>query len=239
MTSGLSWTLAITLRNKPCRLDVPSQFTRDFYRVGIPVRPAKSRLFPQLPTNQRQRVGEGRMGLVVPRRSPRGAGERCLLPVGEEGDQREQPQQRRGSPSDRHFRPMPLRLKPEALTSLLKSSFHLPAPHEPGDDPFRLSAKVGAQQGLSVELSFGIADQYPAHRHSRQPRALPDGGIWDRLHRAFSTTVAVRDHDLLPAGRRVFGNNREVRHTLTLQARSAYLTWKAWRSWLVEGGVQP
>jgi hypothetical protein len=59
------------------------------------------------------------------------------------------------------------------------------------------------------------------------------------LHRALPTTVAVRDHDLLPAGRRIFGNGREVRHTLALEPRPAHLAGKARLSRLVEGSVQP
>src|SRR3954464_15643991 len=79
---------------------------------------------------------------------------------------------------------MPLSLEPQALTHLLKSGLHLPAPHEPGDDPRRVCVEIGAQQGLSFELLLGIADQDPTQRNRRQPRAVPDRRGRSHLDRA-------------------------------------------------------
>ena len=56
---------------------------------------------------------------------------------------------------DRHLRPMPLRLEAQALADLLKRGLHLPAPHEPRDDPRRIGREVGAQQSLGLEVSSG------------------------------------------------------------------------------------
>src|SRR5215212_6542095 len=109
----------------------------DFYHVGLCRRPVKSLLLgPQLLSHQRQSVGESRMGLLVPGRS---TNDHVLalvghVSVGEERDHREQSQQRRGGPPDRHIRPMPLRLKAQALAHLLECALHLPASYEPRDD---------------------------------------------------------------------------------------------------------
>src|SRR5215217_2453079 len=51
--------------------------------------------------------------------------------------------------------PMPLSLEAQALAHLLKSGLHLPAPHEPGDDPLGVCVEIGAQQGLSLEVLSG------------------------------------------------------------------------------------
>ncbi len=74
---------------------------RDFYRIGVRERPPKSRVRPQLLSHQRQSIREGRAGFVVPRRLPNGLHASRHLLVGEQGNDREQSQQRRSGPPDR------------------------------------------------------------------------------------------------------------------------------------------
>src|ERR687894_2436972 len=111
----------------------------DFYHVGLCRRPVKSLLLlgPQLLSHQRQSVREGRMALVVPGRSANGVHVLIIshLVVSQEGDHGEQAQQRRGGPSNRLLRPLPLGLEAQALTHLLKSSLHLPSADKVRDDP--------------------------------------------------------------------------------------------------------
>src|SRR5215212_14212 len=77
---------------------------RDFYRISVRGRPAKSRMCPQLLSHQRQGIGEGRAGFTVPR---------CPL-EGKHGYERgEQTQQHRCGPAYRQIRPLPLCLDPE------------------------------------------------------------------------------------------------------------------------------
>jgi hypothetical protein len=73
---------------------------RDFYRIGVRGRPAKSRMRPQLLSHQRQSIRESRVGFEVPRRSPEDPHALHHSLVGKQGYEREQPQQRRCGPSD-------------------------------------------------------------------------------------------------------------------------------------------
>ena len=85
-------SVAVQYHCKP--LKVFHQRPRDFYRVRFPGRSVKSRLRPQLLAHQRQRVGEGRVGFVVPGRLANGIrGLRHSL-MHEQRDEREQAQER-------------------------------------------------------------------------------------------------------------------------------------------------
>src|SRR5215210_2391059 len=93
------------------------------------------------------------MALVVPSRSANATFALRHVSVSEESDHREEPQQRRGGPLDRPFRPMPLGFEPEALAGLLECGLHLPAFHEPRDHPLRIGIEVGAQNRAWVSNS--------------------------------------------------------------------------------------
>jgi hypothetical protein len=109
------------------------------------------------------------MALLVPGRSTHNVLVLVgLVSVGEERDHREQSQQRRGGPPDRLLRPMPLRLKAQALADLLECALHLPAPNKPRDDLFRLGGQIGAKECLGLELSLRVSDQHPTQRYSGQ-----------------------------------------------------------------------
>src|SRR5215204_2009710 len=119
----------------------------DFYHVGLCRRPVKSLfLGPQLLSHQRQSVGEGRTALVVPGRWANGVHVLIIshLVVSQEGDHGEQAQQRRGGPSERLLRPVPLGFEAQALTHLLKSSLQLPSPDKVRDDPLGICIELGA-----------------------------------------------------------------------------------------------
>jgi hypothetical protein len=49
---------------------------------------------------------------------------------------------------------MPLCLEREALTHFLASGLHLPASHEPRDDPLGLRIDIGARESLDLERFF-------------------------------------------------------------------------------------
>src|SRR5829696_9777230 len=76
------------------------ELPRDFYRIGVCGRLAKSRLHPQLLSHQRQSIRESRAGFAVPRSLPDSPHASRHSLVGEQGNDREQPQQRRCGPSD-------------------------------------------------------------------------------------------------------------------------------------------
>src|SRR5215210_1681307 len=133
---------------------------------------------------------------------------------------------------------MSLRLKTQALTYFLKSGFHLPAPHKPGDYLFRIGIEIGAQQSLGSELFLQVADQEPTQGHGGKSRAVPDGGIRDDLNRTFCATIPVGYRDRRPESGGIFGNYREVGQTLTFEAGPSYLLGVVSWSRLVESSVQ-
>src|SRR5215204_983991 len=194
----------------------------DFYHVGLCRRPVKSLfLGPQLLSHQRQSVGEGRTALVVPGRWANGVHVLIIshLVVSQEGDHGEQAQQRRGGPSDRLLRPLPLGFEAQALTHLLKSSLQLPSPDKVRDDPLGICIELGAKQSLSLELSIRIPDQYPAQRHSGQARAVPNRRCRDHLDGALLTTVPASDRDRFPLGFGILCYDGEVRKSIAFEAR--------------------
>src|SRR5215208_3246388 len=76
------------------------ELPRDFYRIGVCGRLAKSRVRPQLLSNQRQSIRESRAGFAVPRSLPDSPHASRHSLVGEQRNDREQPQQRRCGPPD-------------------------------------------------------------------------------------------------------------------------------------------
>jgi hypothetical protein len=72
----------------------------DFYRIGVCRRLAKSRVRPQLLSHQRQSIREGRAAFAIPRCLPDCPHASHHSPVGQQGNDREQPQQRRSGPPD-------------------------------------------------------------------------------------------------------------------------------------------
>lgn len=113
---------------------------------------------PALASDERQRVGERRALLVIPRGLPRRAAWLGHPLVGEEGNQRGQPQQRRGGAADRRRGPLALRLDTAVAARLLERDRQLPALHEPPEDPRGRGGLVGAAQlcwllGSSVRRS--------------------------------------------------------------------------------------
>jgi hypothetical protein len=126
---------------------------------------------------QRQGVGKGRMGFLIPRRLPDAARWPRHALVREQGHQREQAEQRRGGAGDRQVRPLPLRLHAEVLPCFLEGDLQLPALDEPRQDLLGRRLRVGAEQGLRLELAPRIADQHPAEGHRRQAAVIPHGGV--------------------------------------------------------------
>src|SRR5215212_12066771 len=108
-------------------------------------------------------------------------------------------------------------------THLLEGYFQLPTHNKPGEDLLRIGLKIGTKEGLSLELSFGIADQDPAHGHGRQARGVPNGRLGSDLDHALSAAVPVSDRGGLPNGGRVLGYLRKVWQPLAFEAGPPYL----------------
>ena len=85
------------------------------------------------------------MSLVVPARSPEDTRRPSQLAMGEQSDQREQPQQHWCGAPYRHIRPLTLRLESEMPTHLLEGYFQLPTHHEPREDLLGIGLEVGTQ----------------------------------------------------------------------------------------------
>src|SRR5215210_3849790 len=179
------------------------------------------------------------MALVVPSRSANATFTLRHVSVSEKRDHREESQQRWGGPPDRPLRPMALGFEPEALAGLLERGLHLPAFHEPRDDPLRIGVEVRAQQSLGFELLLWVADQHPAHGNGGQARGVPYCRFRDDLHRALCAAIPVAHRDGPPGRLRVFDYLREVRKPRALETRPTHLSRIAGRSRLVECGVEP
>src|SRR3954454_4773574 len=128
--------------SKPRRLAFPPEPTQ-LLPCHSPAPTRKKSLLaftpPCLPA-PRHRRRSGALCRTTPPAARRRSGSPFPLPVGEQRNHRELSQQRGSSPLERPLGPMPLGFEPQALTDLLKSGLHLPAPHKPGDDLPRVSA---------------------------------------------------------------------------------------------------
>ena len=80
--------------------------------------------------------------------------------------------------------------------------FQLPALYEPGDDLYRVSPAVRAQQSLRLEFVLRVADENPAQRHSGHPAVIPDRRAGGDFYRALFVAVPG-DRGLRPSRFRV------------------------------------
>ena len=62
-------------------------------------------------------------------------------------------------------------------SDFLKGDLRLPTQHKPLQDLGRVCRRVGAEQGLRIEGTLGVADQHPADEDGRLARTVPDGGL--------------------------------------------------------------
>jgi hypothetical protein len=122
---------------------------------------------------------------------------------------------------------------------LLEGDLKPPAPHEPTEDFPRIGIEVRTQEGLGLEISFGIAHQNPSHGHGEQAGRAPHGRRRNDLYRALPAALPVGDLGRFPNGVRIFGYLRKVGQPLALYARASFLPGATRRSRLVEGGVHP
>ena len=175
---------------------------------------------------------------MVPGRLPKGA--RCLPHprMCKHSDQREQPQESRGSSSYRQIRPLSLCLESQMPTHLLEGYFQLPAHHKPTEDLLWIGIEVGTQKGLGFELFLRIAHQDPAQGYGEQARAVPHGCFRSDLDHALPAPIPISDLGWLPNGVWVFSHHRKVGQALTLEARSPSLSGAARKSRFVKGGIQ-
>src|SRR5438477_12376222 len=90
-----------------------------------------------------------------------------------------------------------------------------PAGDEPGDDLGWQDARVGAEQGLWLELAGRIAQQHPAQRDGRGTGVVPEGGAGRDVDRRGRAAVPG-DGKLLPDRVRIQQALRQGRLALTL-----------------------
>jgi len=181
---------------------------------------------------------ERRALLVIPRGLPRRAAWLGHPLVGEEGNQRGQPQQRRGGAADRRRGPLALRLDTAVAARLLERDRQLPALHEPPEDPRGRGGLVGAAQRLGGERALRVADEDPAQRHRGPAGVVPHGGVRDDFNLARARAVPVGDGHPGPDGRRVGGDRGEGRETRAREPGAAVLARAAgWRG-IVACGVE-
>ena len=207
--------------------------------AGDPQKVCSSLAHNSLRTTASASAKVGKLLSVVPGRPPNSTTRPCHVAMGEQSDHREQPHKRRCGPAYRQIRPLTLRLESQMSAYLLEGHFQLPTRDEPREDLLRIGVEIGTQKGLGLELSLWVMDHNPAHGHGEQSRGVPHGCPGSDLDHTLAFTVPVGDRGWLPNGVRVLGDLGKVGQALALYARSSYLARFAWRSRLVECGVQP
>ena len=120
-----------------------------------------------------------------------------LQSVGGQSGPREEAQQDGSGAGDGQVGPLALGFNAQMGSSFLEGDLQLPTQDKPFQDLGRVSRRVGGQQSLGIEGTFGVSDQHPADGHRRFARAVPDGGLGSEL----SIFIAIR-----PAFSRTLGH---------------------------------
>src|SRR5579859_6823319 len=178
-------------------------------------------MLPNLAAHQRQRIAEGRSGLVVPGRLPDGQLTAFGVLMGHKRHQREQRQQGGRGPQDGQVRPLALSLHTQVFSDLMQGDFQLPPQDKPLYHLHRGNLQIGREQGLRLELAFGIADHDPTNRQRRLTAVIPDGGVGDNLDNTTPFTIPVRNADPHPFRFAVLSHVLQGWQALT------FLTWGA------------
>ena len=87
------------------------------------------------------------------------------------------PHQYRRGASDGSVRPLALGFHAQVSPHLLVGDFQFPAQHKPLQDPGRSHGLVSTEQGLGVEFTLRVSDQYPAGGYGRFAMVIPDSGL--------------------------------------------------------------
>ena len=115
-----------------------------------------------------------------------------------ERDDGKQGEQRRSGSKNCLVGPLTLSFDTEVGAGFLEGDFDLPTVHEPGEDVARTCVEIGGEEGLRLELAFGIANEQPADWHWRGAAAIPDGGAAGDLDEAVGSAVPETDAVALP-----------------------------------------
>jgi hypothetical protein len=74
-------------------------------------------------------------------------------------------------------------------SDFLEGDLDLPTADEPGEDVARAGVEIGSEEGLWLELAFGISNERPADRHGRLAAAIPQRGAAGDLAEAIGSAV--------------------------------------------------
>ena len=108
-------------------------------------------MIPQVPSNQRDRIGKGGIGFDIPSGAPHQAFPLFDQQMSDQRHDRIEAQQRRGAAGNRLIIPLPLRLESQMGTGFFKRDFDGPALDKPiqdvlgGHGPGQSRARPGDQ----------------------------------------------------------------------------------------------
>src|ERR1700688_2673562 len=134
-------------------------------------------------------------------------------------DNGEQSQQGWCGAQDRLVGPLTLRFDAEMRADFLEGNLDLPAAHEPSENVARTGVEIGGEEGLRVEVAFGIATEQPADRHRRHAATIPDRGAAGDLDEAIGSSVPETDAAALPAHFAILEDSRELLQALAFYRR--------------------
>src|ERR1700747_2367779 len=83
-------------------------------------------------------------------------------------------------------------------SNFCKCYLDLPATDEPGENVAGSSVEVGREEGLRLELAFGIADEKPADRNWRHAGMIPHGSAGGDFDKTIGSAVPETDTVALP-----------------------------------------
>ncbi len=159
------------------------------------------------------------------------------VPIGQQGDHREQTEQGWCDAQDGEIRPLALGLHTQVSPGFVESDLDLPAPRKPLDDLLGRNGEIGTQQGLRLKPLLGIADNDPANRQGRLSAMEPDGGAGGDFNLTFLLAIPFLHSEPFPACAFVFRNLLQSRQASALFARAASLP-RFIFGWLLHGCIQ-
>ena len=126
----------------------------------------------EMATNRSQRIDKSRFSFGIPGRLS-GWQVSWVESMRHEGDQAEQSQQARSSPSDGRGTPLPLGFQTEMSPGFFKSDLDVPPGHVPANDLKHSNGGIGAKEGKRRALAAWIAQKDPTHGQWGFPIAMP------------------------------------------------------------------
>ena len=124
-------------------------------------------------------------------------------------------------------------------TCFLEGYFDLPAADEPGQNLFRFSGLVGAEECLWCELILRITHQHPAQGHGRHPFVKPDGSASGDLDDLVALAVPLRQCHGTPLGILSSRDGFERWLSRPFTTRSSDRAGCALRRRIIKSGIEP